>query len=314
MASSTHPITFRERVSRHLDILILFLILLALIIVASLLSDRFLSRLNIENLLVQSVGVGIAAFALCGVILTGGIDLSIGLNITVGNCIASHLFVQSLPLSLPLVLLTCTSAGLVNGLGITRLRLNPFIMTFGMMLILQGAALFLRPEPGGEIPVGFNSFLMGNLGPIPRPFLLLLVCFALSWVILKKTRLGTHIYAIGNNERSASLSGINIGRVKLFAYSFCGFLGGVGALFYSAQTLSGDPNLGLPITLDAITAVALGGVPLIGGRGGAVGVLFGIFIVTIISNILNLANVNTFYQYVIKGTILLVAVAATSRR
>lgn len=314
MVASLHHITFRERISRHLDVLILLGILIALIIIASLLSDRFLSRLNIENLMVQSVGVGIAAFALCGVILTGGIDLSIGLNITVGNCIASHVFIQSLPLGIPLVVLTCTLAGFLNGLGITRLRLNPFIMTFGMMLILQGVALFLRPVPGGEIPVEFYNLLMNNLGPVPRPFLLLLACFGLSWIILRKTRLGIHIYAIGNDEGAAALSGIGIARIKLFAYSLCGFLGGIGAIFYSAQTLSGDPNLGLPITLDAITAVALGGVPLIGGRGGAMGILIGIFIVTIISNILNLANVNTFYQYVIKGTILLVAVAATSRR
>ncbi|UCF93728.1 MAG: ABC transporter permease [Desulfobacterales bacterium] len=112
---------------------------------------------------------------------------------------------------------------------------------------------------------------------------------------LNQTKIGIHIYALGNNEDAAALSGININRVKIFVYSYCGFLTGAGATFYAAQTLSGDPNLGMPITLDAIAAVALGGVPLIGGRGSAAGVLIGIFIVTIISNILNLANVSTFY-------------------
>jgi len=314
MANTHQRIKFSEKLSRNRDTLILFCILVALIIVSSMLSDRFLSKMNIENLLVQSVGVGIVSFGLCAVILTSGIDLSIGMNVTLGNCIASHIFIQSLPLGAPIVLLACTAVGFINGQGITRLRLNPFIMTFGMMLILQGAALFLRPVPGGEVPVDFYYLVMNNIGPIPRPFLLLLTCFALSWIFFNNTKLGSHIYAIGNNESVSELSGIDVNKVKVFAYAYCGFLGGVGALFYAAQTLSGDPNLGMPITLNAIAAVALGGVPLIGGRGGAVGVLIGIFIVTIISNILNLANVSTFYQYVIKGVILLVAVGATSRR
>ncbi len=314
MSNTDQRITFAERLSRYQVTLILFGILVALIIVSTILSDRFLSQLNIENLLVQSVGMGIVSFGLCAVILTSGIDLSIGMNVTLGNCIASHIFIQSMPLGAPLVMLTCTAVGFINGQGITRLRLNPFIMTFGMMLILQGTALFLRPVPGGEIPIEFYYLLMSNVGPVPRPFLLLLACFALSWTLFNKTKLGTHIYAIGNNESVSELSGINVDRVKVFTYAYCGFLGGIGALFYAAQTLSGDPNLGMPITLDAIAAVALGGVPLMGGRGGAVGVLIGIFIVTIISNILNLANVTTFYQYVIKGVILLVAVGATSRQ
>jgi ribose transport system permease protein len=313
MADTHSRIKFYERLLNYRDTLILAGILVALIIVSSMLSDRFLGRMNIENLLVQSVGVGIVSFGLCAVILTSGIDLSIGMNVTLGNCIASHIFVHSLPLGVAAVILTCTAVGFINGQGITRLRLNPFIMTFGMMLILQGAALFLRPEPGGEIPIDFYYLLMSNIGPIPKPILLLLACFGISWILLNSTKIGTHIYAIGNNESVSQLSGINVDRVKVLAYAYCGLLGGIGANFYAAQTLSGDPSLGMPITLDAIAAVALGGVPLIGGRGGAVGVLIGIFIVTIISNILNLANVSTFYQYVIKGVILLVAVGATSR-
>ena len=299
---------------KNKEIWILFGILVLLIIFSAFLSDRFLSSINIEHLLVQSVGVGIVSFALSCVILTGGIDLSIGMNVTLGECIASYLFVQSIPLGIPVILLVTIFVGYLNSLGINRLRLNPFIMTFCMLLVLQGVSLFLRPVPGGIIPTDYYYLLMGTIYSVPTPFILLICCFLLTWIILTKTNIGTHIYAIGNNEDAAVLSGINVIRIKTFAYCYCGFLGGIGSLFYAAQTLTGDPNLGMPITLDAIAAVALGGVPLIGGRGSAVGVLIGIFIVTIISNILNLANVSTFYQYVIKGTILLVAVATTTRK
>jgi len=298
---------------RNKEIILLFFVLLFLIIFSSFLSDRFLTWLNVEHLLIQSVGVGIASFALCCVILTGGIDLSIGMIITFGECIASYVFVESIPLGVPLILAVGIGAGFLNGRGITKLRLSPFIMTFCMMLILEGLSLFLRPVPGGTIPVEFYYILMGNVGPVPKPFILLIGCFLLTWIILTKTTIGTYIYAVGGNENAAILSGINVDRIKTFAYCFSGFLGGMGALFYSAQTLTGDPNLGMPITLDGITAVALGGVPLIGGKGNVIGVLIGVLIVTIISNILNLAAISTFYQYVIKGIMLLIGIGITMR-
>ena len=174
---------------RNKEVLFLIFILALLIGISSILSDRFLTSINIEHLLIQSVGVGIVSFALCAVILTSGIDLSIGMNVTLGECIASHLFVKSTPFGMAVVLTTCVIVGFFNSLGINRLRLNPFIMTFCMLLILQGLALFLRPVPGGMIPTEFYYLVMGNVYVIPRPFLILIGCFLLTWLILTKTKI-----------------------------------------------------------------------------------------------------------------------------
>lgn len=295
-----------------------WVILLVIIIFASVTAPAFLSTRNILNVFKQVTALGIVSVGQTFVILLGGIDISVGAVISVVCCMNSHVMPleqpYALPLGLVLSLLIGVVVGLVNGFGVTRLKVSPFMMTLGMMSIVQGAAIFLRFQPGGIIPREFAKPLTDNLGPVPMPLILLIIVAAVGSLILSRTLFGRHVYATGGNETSARLSGIHTERVKLLAFVICSVMASLAGIFITARIRTGDALVGADFGLDSITAVAIGGTSMMGGRGGVIGTVAGAFMVALLANILNLLGVSSFYQYILKGLLIIIAVAVYAER
>lgn len=305
----------RTLLKKHDNLVVVYLILLAVFLFGSLSSPRFLTGLNIGNIMEQAVALGIVAFGQSLTILLAGIDLSVGAVISMSSAIMS---VELLPgmggvvLNICITLLASILVGAFNGFGIVRLRIPPFIMTLSTMCIVNGIALKIRPVPGGSIPYEFMDLLFGRVGIVPYAvFLWLLIGILFIW-ILSRRRFGRNLYAVGGNPTTAALSGISVGKVKLQAHIICSFIAAVAGICVAARMGCGDASLGDLYGNDSVAACVLGGISLFGGRGNVAGLFASAFILTIISNILNMLGVSSYYQYVFKGLILLVTVLVFS--
>lgn len=278
------------------------------------LTPNFLTGSNFAN-----VGRQIAVLLLvsCGmtlVILTAGIDLSVGSIVAVVSVYSAQAFASSGAVAFILVGLGVgLLAGLVNGVLVGYVGLAAFIATLGMLSVARGVAL---TETGG-VPIfdmpdsGVYWIGQGSLAGIPAPLLFAAAGAAVTWFLLYRTAFGRYVYAIGGNEESARLAGVPVARVKLAVYAWTGLLTGLGGLLLTARVKSGQPTLGSGLELQAIAAVVIGGVALEGGRGRLVGVLWGVIFIGILANGLNLVGVSTFVQQIVIGMVTVVAVAAT---
>jgi ribose transport system permease protein len=294
------------------NVLIIWGLLLLIVLIATLLQPRFVTTENITNVLVQSTALGIISVGQTFVILTAGIDISVGAVASLVVVVMSHLADRNpagLPWAVGAGVLLGLVAGLVNGLGITRLKVSPFMMTIGVMSICQGIALQLRPQPGGLIPKEFAWLAAGELLGIPIATLLFVFVVLIGFWVLTTTRFGRYIYAVGGNEETTRLTGLPTDRIKLGAYVVCSFFAALAGIFLSSRIRSGDALIGTSFGLDSITAVVLGGTNLFGGRGSLLGTVAGVLIIASLSNIMNLIGVSTYYQYILKGAILIVAVS-----
>jgi ribose transport system ATP-binding protein len=292
-----------------------FFVLIGLILITSIFSPSFRTVRNFSNLIEQTLPLGIAALGQTFVIMTAGIDLSAGSAISFVVAILSYVMAGTLGVtgSIVLVFFVGVAVGLINGLAVTKLRLSPLIVTLAMLSILQGLALQLRPAPGGQVPDAFMDALTGQLGPVAMPLVLWVIFATLGIYLLQFTRFGAHLYAVGGQERCAYLSGVNTDRVKIGAYVVSGISAAAAGIYLAARIGSGDPLVGQAYTLDSITAVVVGGTSLYGGRGSAVNTIVGAFIVGLLSNALNQLGVTSFYQYIFKGILLILAVFIYSR-
>jgi len=291
-----------------------FGIVAVLLIISGLLAattDSFATAANLTNVARQVSINGILAVGVTFVLLTGGVDLSLGSVVALSG-VACALFAHpgehALIVPLAVGLLTGGACGLVNGLLVTRGGIAPFIVTLGMMTVARGLALILS---GGK-PVANMSpaltDLAGDLGPVPIPLLCFGVVALASWLFLSRFRLGRHLYAVGGNEPAARAAGVSVPRVKLFAYGLCGLLTGLAGVVLAARITTGQPNAGQAYELDAIAAVVIGGTSLSGGIGSVLGTLLGVLLIGIINNGLDLLSVSSYYQAVIKGVIIVGAV------
>jgi ribose transport system permease protein len=294
-----------------------YAIFLLIYIGACILEPTFFTWGNNVNLFTRITPLLLAGIAQTYVILTGGIDLSIGAIIALANAIAVSLPFVNTPTNIVLWLLVPAIAGLLvgllNGLIITRGGFPPLIVTLATSQIINGICLFLLPQPGGKISHGLTNAVTGKLfGAIPIPLIILIVFFVIFYLILKHTSFGRSIYAVGGNETVALESGINANHVKVWVYGISGLLAGFAGIYLSAVMNSGDPLVGNPYILDSIAVAVIGGTSLAGGVGGVLGVLGAAYIYQLLNNILNLYAVSTFYQYVVKGLVLIMALAITS--
>ncbi len=248
------------------------------------------------------------------VILTGGIDLSVGPLVCLTNSLAATLPRESSPnatmaLTAIIVLGAGALAGMLNGLLVAYGRLQPIIVTLATSSIFSGLALYIRPNPGGFVPFSYVDLLTGQInGTVPRS-LILLGLIVLLWFIFRRTRLGTRIYAIGGNEGAAYMSGVDVARTKVAAYTLAGLASAVAGLFFTAQTATGDALAGNVYTLNSIAAVVIGGALLLGGVGSFIGTIAGAYILSIIPSILYFYHVNSFYQSLFQGLIIILAVS-----
>jgi inositol transport system permease protein len=277
----------------------------------TLTTDTFLSVANLTNVARQVSINGILAVGVTFVLLTAGVDLSLGSVVALsGVACATFAHPGEHPVFVPIAvgLLTGAACGLVNGVLVTRGGVAPFIVTLGMMTIARGLALIVS---GGR-PVANMSdeltALAGDFLGLPIPVL----CFAgvalAAWFFLRDFRLGRHIYAVGGNENAARAAGVPVERVKLFAYGLCGLLTGLAGVVLAARITTGQPNAGQAYELDAIAAVVIGGTSLAGGVGTITGTLLGVLLIGVINNGLDLLGVSSYYQAVIKGVIIVGAV------
>jgi len=290
-----------------------YIILCAFFVFATFVSPQFRTAYNVFNLLRQAVAFGIVGIGQTVAILSGGIDLSVGSLISLVACLTSGIMIGNPTLVIPIVLFVLgvgILVGLTNGMLVAYLRVPPFIATLAMSAILQGSVLLYTKKPVGGVTRGFMFFANGQLGPVPFAFVFWVGLLALFLFLLRKTGLGLHIYAVGGNEEIARLSGIPIRRVKLAVYTLSGFLAALTGVFLASRLGIGDPLVGQGFELESITAVLIGGTSLAGGRGGIEGTIAGVLIIALINNILNLLNVSGFWQWVVKGIVVIGVVAA----
>ncbi|MFB5267646.1 ribose ABC transporter permease RbsC [Paenibacillus enshidis] len=287
--------------------------LLILIIVVSALNPAFLEPLNILNLLRQVAINALIAFGMTFVILTGGIDLSVGSTLALSSALMASLLVSGFHPLLAIVAGCVIGAilGAVNGLMVTKGKMAPFIATLATMTIFRGLTMVFtegNPITGLSDSLMFQLFGRGYFVGIPVPAITMAFTFALLWVVLHKTSFGRKTYAIGGNERASIISGIKVHRVKIMVYSLAGLLAGLAGAILTSRLDSAQPTAGTSYELDAIAAVVLGGTSLSGGRGRIVGTLIGALIIGALNNGLNLLGVSSFYQLVVKGIVIVIAV------
>lgn len=290
--------------------------LILLVIAASFLSDRFLTLPNLLNVLRQVAIVGILAIGMTFVILTRGIDLSVGSILGISVVLyAGLLETHSMALAIPLGLAAAMTAGLINGLGVATAGIPPFIMTLGMLSFARGLAFIYTG--GTPIPILNETFYdLGNsyLLGIPIPSLILLAVLVASAITLSLTAFGRSIYAIGSNEEAARLSGVPVRLYKTIVYVIAGGVSGLAGLVYASQLSVGTPIAGQGYELDAIAAVVIGGTSLFGGKGSVWSTFIGTLIIGVLANILNLTGVDPYVQQLFKGALIVVAVFVMSRQ
>ncbi|WP_182200206.1 ABC transporter permease subunit [Paraliobacillus salinarum] len=287
--------------------LILFSIFLGIM------NDSFLTLNNILNLLRQISVNSLIAFGMTFVILTAGIDLSVGSILALGSALTAGLLSSSMDplLAIFLGLLIGFLLGAINGVIITKGKVAPFIATLATMTIYRGATLVYtggRPITGLSDSFTFEMIGKGYVFGIPFPAILMIIMFLILYFVLNKTVFGRQVYAIGGNEEASILSGIKADRVKIWVYSLTGMLSVLAGIIITSRLNSAQPTAGASYELDAIAAVVIGGTSLAGGRGRIIGTLIGALIIGVIDNGLNLMNVSSFYQQIVKGGIILLAV------
>ncbi|MBI5033701.1 MAG: ABC transporter permease [Chloroflexi bacterium] len=316
--SNNNHVRLRRWIARDFRVLIAYGLLLGLLALYAYLQPRLFTLPVITATANQGMSLVFAGMGQTAVVITGGIDLSIGSIVSLTNCLASTIFgdsVFSVVGGFFLVLAVGTLAGLINGLIVVYTRLQPIVVTLATASVYNGLALFLRPVPGGSVPGWYTDLLTGRVfDVIPSSLICLAVVVLVVWIPFRKSRIGLWAYALGGNETSAFMSGLNVNRAKLVSYAVGGLCAAIGGLFLSAQTSSGNATIGAIYTLQSIAAVVLGGTSLLGGVGGIMGTIAGAFVLRIISSVLFFAKVNPLSQPFFEGVVLLIAVLVGATR
>ena len=294
------------------------LVFVALLVAIVIFVPSFLHPANLLNVARQSALIGIIAIGMTFVILTGGIDLSVGAILAVTG-VATALLINNgmiIPVAIVVALLIGVAIGLINGLGVALLHVQPFIMTLATTVAMQG--LSLRLTSGG--PAQFDNFSKlfdvlggGSVLGIPGPFVMFVVVSAAGILTLRYLPFGRFLYAIGGSVEAARLAGVRTSRVTVLAYGVSGLCAGLAGVMTAGRLGVGDPTAGGLANLDAITAVVIGGTSLAGGTGGAVGTVFGALLLAVLSNVMNLIGISPFDQQIVKGVVIVLAVLLAAR-
>jgi erythritol transport system permease protein len=303
------------------------LVLLLLVVLFSVLTPDFLTTNNLSILTKHVAITALLAVGMTFVVLTGGIDLSVGSIAGLSGMVAGYLLTQGLwfggaahypPVAIVILLTICVCSlvGVLNGWLVAKAGVAPFITTLGTLYIARGVALLISngktfPNLGGTVArgaTGFPAFGQSFILHIPTPVWMMAAIFAIAWVVALKTPFGRHVYAIGGNERAARLAGIRVARVKLVTYVFSAVCAALAGLIIAAQLEAAHPATGESFELNAIAAVVLGGTSLMGGRGSVTGSLIGAFVIGVLADGLVMLGVSEFWQMVIKGIVIVLAV------
>ncbi len=294
--------------------------LLILIVIVSMISPNFFTLNNLFNILQQTSVNAIMAVGMTLVILTSGIDLSVGSLLALTGAVAASMVGADVNAIVAVAgaLALGAAIGGVTGVIVAKGKVQAFIATLVMMLLLRGVTRVYTD--GSPISTGFSDnadvfswFGIGRLFGIPAPVWLMIVVFAVAWYLLHHTRLGRYIYALGGNESATRLSGINVDKIKIIVYALCGLLAALASVIEVARLSSAQPMAGNGYELDAIAAVVLGGTSLAGGKGRIMGTLIGALILGFLNNALNLLGISSNYQMIVKAVVILLAVLVDNK-
>lgn len=293
--------------------------LIILIVFVSVLNPAFLQVNNLLNLMRQLIINGFIALGMTFVILTGGIDLSVGSTLALTSAIFAGLLQGGMPTILAILISLGLGLilGLLNGILITKGKLAPFIVTLATMTIFRGLTLVYmdgRPIAGPKDDFAFQFLGKGQFFGIPFQVILFIITYLILWILLTKTSYGRKIYAVGGNEKASFISGIKIDKVKILVYVISALMAVLSGLVLTSRLNSAQPTAGSAYEMDAIAAVVLGGTSMTGGSGSLTGTLIGILILGVLNNGLNLLGVSSFYQQIVKGVVILIAVLIDRKR
>ena len=272
---------------------------------------------NVLNVLRQNSMLGLVALGMTFVILTGGIDLSVGALLAVAGVVAASVAPSGTVAAIAAGIGTAALLGLINGLLITKARIQPFIVTLAMLIAARGAALAITGEESvrvDRLAAGFTWLGRGEIGPLPVPVALFILAYVAGWLVLRYTRFGRYVYAIGDNEEASRLMGLEVDRVLIGTYALSGALAGLAGVILAARLGAGQPVAGTGWELDAIAAVVVGGTLLTGGQGGAGATLIGVLFLGVIFNLFNLeGTISPGWQWVLRGVFLLGVILVQAR-
>ena len=288
----------------------LLLVFLLLGLGLSLLSDRFLQVNNLVNLVRQASINGIVSVGMTLVILTGGIDLSVGSVLALSAVIGADLMKQGVPVIIAVLIALSigTGVGMLNGFMITKWRIPPFIATLGTLTVGRGLTLmYTQGKPVTSLPENFRFIGAGSVGPIPMPIVVAAITFLLVYILLTRTRIGEYIYMIGDNATAARLAGIGTDRIIILVYALAGLCAALAGLVLIARLDSAQPVIGVGYEFNAIAAVVVGGTSFAGGEGTLLGTLLGALLLETLNNGLNLMNVSSLWEQVVKGVVIAAA-------
>jgi ribose/xylose/arabinose/galactoside ABC-type transport system permease subunit len=291
----------------------IFWVLVVLIIIMSRVSPVFMTQMNLLNIMKQTSITGILGVGMTFVLISGGIDLSVGSIVAIAGVVAASTAItgNGVPFIFTIIIAIGVGilCGFINGIGIAYITFPPFIMTLGMMAAARGSALvYTNGRPIFGLSENFVEIANGSIFGITNLIWFFIVVMALGWFILKKTVFGRQVYAIGGNKDAARLSGINVRRHIVWIYVISGGLSGLCGLLMCSRITSGNANVATGYEMNAIAAAVIGGVSMNGGAGSVLGTLVGALILTIIQNSFDIMNINPFYQNIIQGVIILLAV------
>ena len=296
----------------NLGIIVAFLVFCVFLSVFPKTSGSFFTRQNIFNVLRQ---ISTNLFLACGmtmVIILGGIDLSVGSIIALSGCISAGCVARynlPLPIALLMGLLVGLLVGMFNGAVISKTTIPAFIVTLATMNIAKGLAyVYTGGSPVRVVTKEWQFLGAGYVGIFPTPVVILVIVLIITAIIMNKTKMGRHMYAVGGNQQAAEFSGIKVEKVKFFVHAFSGLMAGLAGIVLASRMYSGQPTAGDGAEMDAIAAVVVGGTSMAGGSGKIGGTIIGGLIIGVLNNGLNLLNVNSFWQYVVKGVVILLAV------
>lgn len=296
----------------------IFFALVIIVIILSCITSSFLTGENILNVIRQISFNGMVAIGMTFVIITGGIDLSVGSVLALGALFTTSMSTQENPAPLVIAILVglavATACGFLNGLMVTKGKMAPFIATMAMMTMARGASLlFCNGRPIINLTDAFKEIGTGSL-LLPIPILVFLLVIIIAYLLLYRCRFGRKVFAVGGNEAAAKASGVNIDRVKISVYMISSFLAGLSGIILAARMSAGSPIVGEGYELDAIAAAVIGGTSLSGGVGSIFGTVIGTLIIGIITNGLDILNVSSYYQDIVKGLIIVIAVLIDRKR
>lgn len=289
------------------------ILLLAVVVFFSVMTDSFLATRNMINILRQVAVLSILSAGMTFVIISGGMDLTVGSMLGLTGVICAKFIVEmqlNPVISIIFAVILMTLFGTLTGLLIVKLHVAPMVITLGMMTVARGLAyIFSGGIPIYDIPESVVFLGQGKIGPVPVPVIIMIIIVLIANYVLNNSYYGRYVYAIGGNEEAARLAGVAVDKIKVSLYSMSAFLAGIAGVILMARISSGSPQSGTGMEMDVVTAVVIGGVSISGGKGKIMGAFLGALIIGVLSNGLTIMNVGEYYQQVVKGVVLILAVA-----